>query len=54
MGEYEEVAEEEARRISSSLGCSTSADQGEAGQEEGWQQSLETPTTQPPAPTGRE
>ena len=50
MGEYEEVAEEEARRISTSLGCSSSGQNG--GQGEGWHQSLETPTTQPPAPTG--
>ena len=51
---YEEVAEEEARRISSSLGCS-GGDQGVDGGEEeaGWQQALETPTTQPPAPTGK-
>ena len=53
VGDYEEVAEEEARRISISLGCSASSSgQGAGGQEEGWQQSLETPTTQPPAPTG--
>ena len=48
----EEVAEEEARRISTSLGCSSSSSGQNGGQGEGWQQSLETPTTQPPAPTG--
>ena len=51
---YEEVAEEEARRISSSLGCSGGDQGGDGGEEEaGWQQALETPTTQPPAPTGK-
>ena len=51
---YEEVAEEEARRISSSLGCSGGDQGGEGGEEEaGWQPGLETPTTQPPAPTGK-
>ena len=53
VGEYEEVAEEEARRISTSLGCSSSCSGKDGGQGEGWQQSLETPTTQPPAATGR-
>ena len=57
--EYEEAAEEEARRISNSLGCtSTSSASGQAGggggREDCWQQALETPTTQPPAPTGRD
>ena len=53
VGDYEDVAEEEARRISISLGCSASSSgQGAGGREEEWQPSLETPTTQPPAPTG--
>ena len=51
-GEYGEVAKEEARLISTSLGCHNS-DQGGGQEEGGWQQALETPTTQPPAPTGK-